>query len=90
MWLLSRSLSLFLTKLYTLKKILGPKRDEVKEEWRNLRNEELDDLYCSPNIILVIKSRRVRWAGHVARMGRGEVRTGFWWVNAKERATWKT
>ena len=43
--------------------------DEVTEEWRKLHNEELFDLCCSPNIILVIKSRRVRWAGHVARMG---------------------
>jgi hypothetical protein len=54
-----------------LKKILGPKRDEVTGEWRKLHNEELFDLYCSPNIILVIISRRVRWAGHVARMGEG-------------------
>jgi hypothetical protein len=62
------------TKLYiscwTLEKIFGPKRDEVTEEWRNLHNGELFDLYCSPNIILVIKSRRVRWAGHVAHMGK--------------------
>jgi hypothetical protein len=49
--------------------IFGPKRDEVKEEWRRLHNEELYDLYCSPNIFRVIKSRRMRYAGHVARMG---------------------
>ena len=49
--------------------ILGPKRDEVTGEWRKLHNEELNDLYCSPNIFRVIKSRRMRWAGHVARMG---------------------
>jgi hypothetical protein len=49
--------------------IFGPKRDEATGEWRRLRNEELDDLYSSPNIIRVIKSRRLRWAGHVARMG---------------------
>ena len=54
-----------------------PKRDEVRAEWRKLHNEELNDLYCSPNIVRVIKSRRMRWAGHVARMGRGEVCTGF-------------
>ena len=49
--------------------IFGPKRDEVTGEWRKLQNEELNDLYCSPNIVRVIKSRRFRWAGHVARMG---------------------
>jgi hypothetical protein len=47
---------------------LGPKRNEVTGEWVKLRNEELSDLYCSPNIIRVIKSRRIRWAGHVARV----------------------
>jgi len=50
--------------------IFGPKRDEVTGEWRKLHNEELNDLY-SPNIVRVIKSRRMRWAGHVARMGEG-------------------
>ena len=48
---------------------MGPKRDEVTGEWRKLHNEELNDLYCSPNIFRVIKWRRMRWAGHVARMG---------------------
>jgi hypothetical protein len=52
-----------------LRRIFGPKRDEVTGEWRRLHNEELNDLYSSPNIIRVIKSRRIRWAGHVARMG---------------------
>ena len=52
-----------------LRRIFGPRRDEVMEEWRRLHNEELNDLYCSPNIVRVIKSRRMRWAGHVARMG---------------------
>ena len=52
-----------------LRRIFGPRRDEVKGEWRRLHNEELNDLYCSPNIVRVIKSRRMRWAGHVARMG---------------------
>jgi len=52
-----------------LRRILGPKRDEVTGEWRKLHNEELNDLYCSPNVIWVIKSRRMRWVGHVARMG---------------------
>jgi hypothetical protein len=54
-----------------LRRIFGPKRDEVTGEWRRLHNEELNDLYSSPNIIGVIKSRRLRWADHVARMGVG-------------------
>ena len=52
-----------------LRRIFGPRREEVMGEWRRLHNEELNDLYCSPNIVRVIKSRRMRWAGHVARMG---------------------
>jgi hypothetical protein len=52
-----------------LRRIFGPKRDEVTGEWRRLHNKELHALYSSPNIIRVIKSRRLRWAGHVARMG---------------------
>jgi hypothetical protein len=67
-----------------LRRIFGPKRDEVTGEWRRLHNEELYALYYSPNIIRVIKSRRLRWAGHVVRMGRGEVHTGFWWGNLGE------
>jgi hypothetical protein len=50
-------------------RIFGPKRDEVTGEWRKLHNEELNDLYSSPNTVQVIKSRRMRWAGHVACMG---------------------
>jgi len=52
-----------------LRRIFGPKRDEVTGEWRKLHNEELNDLYCSHNIVRMIKSRRMRWARHVARMG---------------------
>jgi hypothetical protein len=52
-----------------LRRIFGRKRDEARGDWRRLYNEELNDLYSSPNIIRVIKSRRLRWAGHVARMG---------------------
>ena len=54
-----------------LRRIFGPKRDGVTGEWRKLHNEELNDLYCSPNIVRLIKSRRMRWAGHVARMEEG-------------------
>ena len=53
-----------------LRRIYGPKRDEVTGYWRKLHDYELNDLYSTPNIIRVIKSRRVRWAGHVARIGK--------------------
>ena len=54
-----------------LRRAFGPKRDEVTGEWRKLHNEELRDLYSLPNIVRVVQSRRMRWAGHVARMGEG-------------------
>ena len=60
-----------------LRRIFGPKRDEVTREWRKLHNEELNHLYSSPNIVRVIKSRRMKWAGHVARMGE---RRGAYWI----------
>jgi len=62
-----------------LKRLFGPKRNEVTGEWRKLINEELNYLYPSPSIVRVIKSRRMRWAGLVPRMGRGDTYTGFWW-----------
>ena len=63
-----------------LSRIFGPRRDEVTGEWRRLHNEGLNDLYSSPNIVRVIKSRRMRWAGHVARMEeeRGAYRVLVW------------
>jgi len=66
-WRKERKLRVFENMM--LRRIFGPRRDEVTGEWRRLHNEELNDLYSPPNIVRVIKSRRVRWAGHVARMG---------------------
>ena len=56
-----------------LRRVFGPKRDEVTGKWRKLHNEDLSDLYSLPNIVRVVTSRRKRWAGHVARMGEGRV-----------------
>jgi hypothetical protein len=55
-----------------LRRIFGPERDEVTREWRKIHNKELNDLFSSPSIVRVIKSRRMRWAEHVATMGEGE------------------
>jgi hypothetical protein len=71
-----------------LRRISGPKR-EVDGSWRKLHNDELHSLYSSPNIVRVIKSRRMRWAGYVTRMGRGEVFTGFWLGSPKVRDHWE-
>jgi hypothetical protein len=67
------------------RRIFGPKWDEVTGEWRKLHNEELHNLYSSPDIIRQIKSRRMRWAGHVARMGEDRNCTRFWWESPKDR-----
>jgi hypothetical protein len=72
-----------------LRRIFGPKRDEVTGEWRRLHNEELYAVYASPNIIQVTKLRKMKWAGHVAHTGRGEMYTGFWCGNLK-LTSWKT
>jgi hypothetical protein len=71
-----------------LRRIFGPKR-EVEGSWRKLHNDELRSLYFSPNIVSIIKSRRMRWEGHVTCMGRGEVFTGFWLGGSKARDHWK-
>ena len=69
-----------------LRRIFGPRKEEVTGEWRRLHNEELNNLYSSLNIMRVIKSRRMRWAGHVARMGEERGCIGSWWGNRRERA----
>jgi hypothetical protein len=68
-----------------LKRTFGPKRNEVTGEWRKLHNEELCDLYSSSTIIRIIKSRRMRWAGHVARMGKRGTLIYYWWESLRER-----
>ena len=71
-----------------LRRIFVPRRGEVTEEWSRLYNEELNDLYTSPNIVRVIKSRRMRWAGHVARMCEERGCIGPWCGNRRERDHW--
>jgi hypothetical protein len=68
-----------------LRRIFGLKRDEVTGEWRKLHDEELHDLYSSPSIIRIIESRRIRWADHVARMGRRGTLIVYWWESQRER-----
>jgi hypothetical protein len=65
-----------------LRRIFGPKMDEVTGEWRKFHNEKLRDLYSSPSIIRIINSRRMRWAGHVACMGE---KRNAWWEIQRER-----
>jgi hypothetical protein len=67
------------------RRIFGPKRGEVTGDWRKLHNEELHNLSSSPSIIRTIKSRRMRWSGYVAQMGRRGMYVGYWWENRKER-----
>jgi hypothetical protein len=68
-----------------LRRIFGPKRDKMTGGWGKLHNEELHNLYCSPNIIRMIKSRRMRWTGLAARMGRRGMHIGYWWESQRER-----
>jgi len=72
-----------------LRRIFGPKRDEVRREGRKLPNEELNDLYSSSNVIQVIKSGRMRWAGHVARIGERYIQ-GFGGETWGKETIWKT
>jgi hypothetical protein len=71
-------------RLRVLRRIFGPKRDEVTVGWRKLHNEQLHNLYSSPSIIRMVKLRTMRWAWHVARMGRRGMRVGYWWESQKE------
>jgi hypothetical protein len=73
-----------------LRRIFGLKRDEVRGEWRKLHNKELHGLYSSPSIIRIIKSRRMRWAGHVARMGRSGPLIHYCWESQRKVTTMKT
>jgi hypothetical protein len=68
-----------------LRRIFGFKRDEVTGTWRKLHNEELHNLCTSPNIIRMIKPRRMRWREHIAQMGRRGMYIGYWWESQKER-----
>jgi len=74
-----RRLSVFEHRV--VRRIFGPKRDEVTGEWRKLHNEELNDVYCSPNIVRVIKTKKMSWTRHVACLGD----TRIWWGNLRER-----
>ena len=73
-----------------LRRIFGPKRDDVTGEWRQVHNEELNDLYCSPNIVQVIISRIMRWVGRVARMRKEKAYTGFRWETWAKKTTCET
>jgi hypothetical protein len=68
-----------------LRRIFGPKRDEVTGDWRKPHNEEIHNLYSSPNIIRMIKSRRMRSAVHKVRMGQRRMHIVYWWESQKER-----
>jgi hypothetical protein len=67
-----------------LRRIFGPKRDKVTGDWAKLHNEELHNLYSSPNLIRMFKSRRMRWAGHVAQTGRKGMHIGYWWESQQK------
>jgi hypothetical protein len=71
-----------------LSRIFGPKKEE-DGSWRKLHNDELHGLYSSPNVVRVVNSRRMGWAGHMALMGRGDVFTGFWFGGPKRREYWE-
>jgi hypothetical protein len=80
------TITLLMIENRVLRIIFGPKRAEVTGGWRKLHNEELHNLYSSPSEIRMSKSRRMRWAGYVTRMGRGGMHIGYWWESWKEGA----
>jgi hypothetical protein len=73
-----------------LRRVFGPKRDEITREWKKLHNEELNYLYSLPNIVWVVKLRRMGWAGHVARMGEAKGLHRVLWGSLRERDHWGT
>jgi hypothetical protein len=81
-----RKLRVFENKV--LRRIFGPRWDDVTGEWRSLHNEDLNDLYSSPNFVRVIKSRRMRWVGYVAHMGEERRCIGSWWGKRREGDHW--
>jgi hypothetical protein len=83
--ILREELRLRVSENRMFRRTFEPKRDKVTGEWRKHHIEERNDLYCSPNIVWVIKSRRMRSAGYVARMERGDACTGFWLGKLRER-----
>jgi hypothetical protein len=72
-----------------VRRMLDSERDEMTGDWRKLHNEELHNLYSSPSIIRMIKSRRMRWVGTIARMGRSGMHMGYKWESQKERDHWE-
>jgi hypothetical protein len=67
-----------------LRGTFGPKKDEVTGGWRKLHNEELHDLYSSPSIVRIMESRKMRWAGHVARIGKREIRVDYFLLSQRK------
>jgi expansin (peptidoglycan-binding protein) len=72
-----------------LRRIFGQNKDEVAVDWRKLHKEELHNFYSSPSILRVIKSRRMRWEVHVARMREKGMHIGYWWESQNERDHWE-
>jgi hypothetical protein len=76
-------------EIRTMKRLSGPKRDEVKRSWRKQLNTELRNLHSLSNVIKMNKSKRIKWIGHAACTGRRRIHIGFWWESHKTRNHWK-